>query len=65
MFVHTADFQKALAIIDVFPSVYLMICAKMRQFEDKESRLTDIKTQFLGPGVAAVSERAAILVIFG
>ncbi len=34
----------------------------MRQFEDEEIRLTEIKTQFLGPGVAAASERAAILV---
>ncbi len=34
---------------------------KVRQFEDEETRLTDIKTPFLGPGVAAASERAAIL----
>ncbi len=61
MFVHTADFHKALAIIDVFPSVCLMIL-KVRQFENEEARLTDMKTQFLRPGVAAASERAAILV---
>ncbi len=35
---------------------------KVRQFEDEETRLTDIKTQFLGPGVAAASERGTILV---
>ncbi len=59
MFVHTADIQEALAIIDVFVFWFF---DKVRQFEDEETRLTDIKTQFLGPRVAAASERATILV---
>ncbi len=62
MFVDIVDIQEALAIIDVFPGVCLLIFLnKVRQFEDEETGLTDIKTQFLGPGVAAASERAAIL----
>ncbi len=36
---------------------------KVRQFEDEEMSLTDVKTQFLGPGVAAGSDRADILVM--
>ncbi len=40
----------------------MILQKKVRPFEDEEARPTDIKTQFLGPGVAALSKRAAILV---
>ncbi len=61
MFVHIVYIQEALAIIDVFRVFVFWFFNKVRQFEDEETRVTDIKTQFLGPGVAAASERAAIL----
>ncbi len=34
---------------------------KSDSLKTRETRLTDIKTPFLGPGVAAASERTAIL----
>ncbi len=50
------------AIIDVFSGVCLFeFSISQDSFEDEEARLTDIKNTVLGPGVAAASERAAIL----